>query len=88
MSTKKKKKKKTQPLLDNSLTLRFLKNWSACGCGFDQIVFHAASLGSIAICAIYIPPKSEHQRTLISHIVSTLDKLKTQHADLGVVVCR
>ena len=53
--------------------------------GSTKIVFHAVLLGSSSV-AVYIPPKSEHQRTLISHIVSTLDKLKTQHADLGVVV--
>jgi hypothetical protein len=44
------------------------------------------SVAGIAICAVYIPPKSEHQQLLTNYIVSTLDKLKTQHADLGTVV--
>ncbi|XP_072022450.1 uncharacterized protein [Amphiura filiformis] len=43
------------------------------------------SVAGMAVCAVYIPPDSEHQHTLIKHIVMSLDKLKTKHADLGAV---
>ncbi|XP_072048561.1 uncharacterized protein [Amphiura filiformis] len=43
------------------------------------------SVAGMAVCAVYIPPDSEHQQTLIKHVMS-LDKLKTKHADLGIVV--
>ncbi|XP_033638568.1 uncharacterized protein LOC117299218 [Asterias rubens] len=43
-------------------------------------------VSSVVVCAVYIPPKSEHQQTLVNHIVRTLDLLKSKHPDVGLVI--
>ena len=43
-------------------------------------------VSSVVVCAVYIPPKSEYQQTLVNHIVRTLDLLKSKHPDVGLVI--
>jgi len=41
---------------------------------------------SIALCAIYIPPASEHQELLVDHLIQTSDRLKIQYPDVGLML--
>ncbi|XP_072042942.1 uncharacterized protein [Amphiura filiformis] len=44
------------------------------------------AVSAIVICAVYIPPESPYQDLLIEHILTTLDTLKSQHPELGIVI--
>ena len=44
------------------------------------------SVSYIVLCAVYIPPDSEHQDLLISHLLSAIDHVKTSQSQAGIIV--
>ena len=44
------------------------------------------SVPYIVLCAVYIPPDSEHQDLLIAHLLSAIDHVKTSQSQAGIIV--
>ena len=45
------------------------------------------SVPSIAICAVYFPPKSPHADLLINHLIESVDALRVKSPDIGLLIC-